>query len=183
MRTLLLSSTYAILATFAFAASPAPRPSPPLEIVDSAGKRVLSNYKGKVVVIQFLLTTCQHCQAFSQILNQCQNDYGPRGFQALGGAANEATPQMAKDYATQFAPAFPVGPLPRETVLSYLGLSLMDRFGYPQIVVIDRKGRIREQTSTDMTVRQPLQDEAYLRRLIEKLLAEDSPHAVAVKRP
>jgi thiol-disulfide isomerase/thioredoxin len=172
MRSLLLYSALTILGISAFAASPVPRPAAQLEIVDSGGKHLLSNYKGKVVVVQFLLTTCQHCQACSQLLNNLQAEYGPRGFQVLGAAVNEATPEMARDYAAKFAPGFPVGPLPRQPVLTFMGLSVMDRPGFPQIAVIDRKGQIREQTSGDINEHQPLQEEAHIRALIEKLLAE-----------
>ena len=177
MRSLVLSSVLITLGAAVFAASPVPRPAHALDIVDSTGKhQVLANYKGKVVVIQFLLTTCPHCQAFSGVLNRLQAEYGPKGFQALG-AANESTPELAKEYQTKYAQAFPVGPVPRETVLTFQGLSVMDRFGFPQIAVIDRKGDIREQTSGDINQRQALQDEPHLRALIEKLLAEGAAGA------
>jgi thiol-disulfide isomerase/thioredoxin len=181
MRSLVLSSALVALGASVFAASPVPRPAPQLEIVDASGKHLLSSYKGKVVVVQFLLTTCPHCQAFSQILDKLQAEYGPRGFQALGAAVNEATPEMAKDYASKYASAFPVGPLSHDLVYTFMGLSVMDRPGFPQIAVIDRKGQIREQSSS-LNERQPLQDEAHLRALVEKLLAEPSGSG-AVKAP
>lgn len=173
MRSLFICSALAIIGISAYAAAAVPRKAPELEIVDHTGKHhLLSNYKGKVVVVQFLLTTCQHCQAFSQMLNQFQLKYGPRGFQALGAAVNEATPQMARDYAAQYAQGFPVGPLPRETMLGFMGISVMDHFGLPQIAVIDRKGEIVEQTSSNINDVQPLQEEPHLRALVEKLLGE-----------
>jgi len=164
----------AFLATSALAVSPVPRPVPPLEIVDSGGRHTVSSYKGKVVVVQFLLTDCIHCQAFSQLLSACQAQYGPRGFQALGGAVNDVTAEKLRDYSAQYAIGFPVGPIPRDPMLGFLGLSPMDRLSFPQIAVIDRKGQIREQTTIDTSVRQPLQEEAHLRALIEKLLAESA---------
>ncbi len=174
MRSLLLTSAVLALGAVLFAASPVPRPAPPLSFVDSSGKSIsLANYKGKVVVVQFLLTTCPHCQAFSQLLDKLQAEYGPKGFQALGAAVNEATPQMAKDYHDQYAQAFPVGPLLRDPLNIFLGLSVMDRPGFPQIAVVDRKGQIREQTTADMSP-QALQDEPHLRALVEKLLAESA---------
>lgn len=177
MRSLILGSALLALGGTVFAAAPVPRPAQPLEIVDGSGKHPLASYKGKVVVLQFLLTTCPHCQAFSQILTKLQNEYGPRGFQALGAAVNEATPQMAKDYQAKYAPNFPVGPLNEDLVFPFMSFSIMERPGFPQIAVIDRKGMIREQTSTE-NIRQPLQDEAHLRALIEKLLAERATGSV-----
>ncbi len=177
MRSLILGSALLALGASAYAASPVPRPAQQVEIVDGSGKHDLSSYKGKVVVLQFLLTTCPHCQAFSGILTRLQSEYGPRGFQALGAAVNEATPQMAKDYQAKYAANFPVGPLNEDLVFPFMSFSIMERPGFPQIAVIDRKGMIREQTSTE-NIKQPLQDEAHLRSLIEKLLAERATGAV-----
>src|SRR5580704_10579839 len=123
MRSLILCSALAALGVSVYAASQIPRPAQQLDIVDGAGKhQLLSSYKGKVVVVQFLLTTCPHCQKFSQILTKAQAEYGPRGFQALGAAVNEATPQMAKDYAAKFAPNFPVGPLAEDAVFPFMSM-------------------------------------------------------------
>jgi len=172
MKSLLLYSALVVFGGSAFAASPVPRPALQLEIVDSGGKHLLSSYKGKVVVVQFLLTTCTHCQSFSLMLNKFQAEYGPRGFQALGAAVNEATPEIAREYAASYAQGFPVGPLLRDQVLAFMGISIMDRPGFPQIAVVDRKGQIREQTTSDINQHQPLHEEAHIRALIEKLLAE-----------
>jgi hypothetical protein len=49
---------------------------------------------------------------------------------------------------------------------SYLGRSVMERLMVPQIVVIDRQGVIRAQSDRN------LEEEGYLRTLIEKLLRE-----------
>jgi thiol-disulfide isomerase/thioredoxin len=184
MRSLLKSSRLVAAGAFvlvamgavALAAATVPRPAPPLDVVDSTtGKHiVLSNYKGKVVVIQFLLTTCSHCQEFSRVLDRLQAEYGPKGFQAIGAAVNEATPEMAKDYHAQYAQAFPVGPLLRDPLNLFMSLSVMDRPGFPQIAVVDRKGQIREQSSNDINAPAPLQNEAYLRAFVEKLLSESA---------
>jgi len=173
MRSLVFASAMVGLGALAFATSPVPRPAPGFEMVDPSGNHLnLANLKGKVVVLQFLLTTCPHCQAFSQLLNHLQADYGPKGFQALGAAVNEANNQMASEYHSKYAQAFPVAAVPHDTVLTFMGLSVMDRFGLPQIAVIDRKGQIREQSLSDINAAQPLQQEQHLRQLVEKLLAE-----------
>jgi len=162
------------------AAPPVPRPAKPFEIVEPNGKHdSLANLKGKVVLIQFLYTTCSHCQAYSQLLNKIQAEYGPKGFQALGAAFNEANNDMAKEYMGKYATGFPVGPVDRNTVLAFLSFSVMDQVFVPQIAVIDRKGQIREQTEAKSEGPAPLQVESHLRGLIEKLLAE--PAGAATK--
>jgi thiol-disulfide isomerase/thioredoxin len=174
MRSLTTFAVFAALGVSAFAVQPVvPRPAKELEIVEPGGKHdLLTNYRGKVVVVQFLFTTCPHCQAYSQVLTKIQNEYGPKGFQALGAAFNEADNGMVANYISQYKVGFPVGPVGRDTVLSFLGFSLMDRLVVPQIVLIDKKGQIREQTESNPTAPMPLQDEAHLRSSIEKLLSE-----------
>src|ERR1700683_1777355 len=151
-----------------------PRPAKELEIVEPGGKHdLLTSYRGKVVVVQFLFTTCPHCQAYSQLLTKIQGEYGPKGFQALGAAFNEeANSLVVSNYIEKYRVGFPVGPVMRDTVMSFLGFSLMDRLVVPQIVLIDKKGQIREQTEANPTAPMPLQDETHLRASIEKLLAE-----------
>ena len=153
------------------AAAPVPRPSKEFTIATPDGQQILlTSLKGKVSVIQFLFTWCPHCQAFSKVLTQLNTEYGPRGLRALGVAFDDnITKDMTAVYTKQYA-GFPVGTSSRETVLSYLGISAMERMGVPQIVVIDRKGVIREQSPTEGGG--PLGDPAHLRPLIESLLNE-----------
>ncbi len=173
MRSLTTFAVFAALGLGAFAAPPVPRPAKELEIVEPNGKHdLLTSYRGKVVVIQFLYTTCPHCQKYSQLLTKIQNEYGPKGFQALGAAFNEADNSMVAQYIAQQRVGFPVGPVGRDTVLSFLDYSIMVHFVVPQIVLIDKKGQIREQTEADPKVAMPLQDETHLRSSIEKLLGE-----------
>jgi hypothetical protein len=61
-------------------------------------------------------------------------------------AFNDTTGALSKDYATKFGISFPVAYAPRETVLGWLGLSVMQRIGVPQVAVVDRQGVVRAQT-------------------------------------
>jgi thiol-disulfide isomerase/thioredoxin len=181
MRTLTTFAAFVALGVSALAAPPVPRPAKELDVAEPNGTHhLLSSYKGKVVVVQCLFTTCPHCQAFSHdVLTKMQTDYGPRGFQALGLAFNEpagAAPGtapdagMVKSYAMQFAPNFPVGPAARDTAFSFLGFSVMERIVVPQLAVIDRKGMIVAETEGNPDTAPKLQQEAYLRGLVESLL-------------
>lgn len=171
MRSLITSAAFLSLAISALAALPVPRQAKEFDFVDPSGKHtLLSSEKGKVVVIQFLYTTCPHCQAMSQMLTKLEKDYGPRGLVVLGAAFNdEANPPVVKAYTAQFA-GFPVGVSNRDTVMSYLGLSVLDRFVVPQVMIVDKKGQVVAQSAAMGTPE--LQNEAHLRETIEKLLAE-----------
>jgi peroxiredoxin len=152
------------------AKAPVPRPAKEFISTAATGKKIaLSIYKGKVVVLQFLVTTCTHCQAMSQLLTKLQSEFGPKGFQAIGVAFNDADEAMVKSYVEDHHIGIPVGYAPRDAVLEYLGVSVMDqRLTVPQIVIIDRSGQVRAQTEPQGTPE--LVDESYLRGFIAKLL-------------
>lgn len=182
MRLLTTVAAFAALGISSFAAAPqVPRPAKEFDFAEYNGKHsLLSNYKGKVVLIQFLYTTCPHCQAMSQMLTRMQQEYGPKGVQFLGAAFNpEADPNVVRGYVQQFNVGFPVGVSARDTVMNFLGLSVMDRFVVPQVAVIDKKGVIREQTEANPQGAAPLQNEAYLRNLFDKLLKEPATGGAA----
>lgn len=166
-----------MLGLSAQAAAPVPRPAKEFTVATPQGQQILiSSLKGKVAVVQFLFTWCPHCQAFSKVLTELNTEYGARGFQALGVAFDELDPKdpvplkdKAVAYTKQYA-GFPVGVSNRSSVLSYLGISELERVGVPQIIVIDRKGVIREQTTSEGGGE--LGNPAHLKPLIESLLAE-----------
>ena len=158
-------------AVMAGAAPPLPRKSPEFSIVEPSGKKtLLSSYRGKVVLLAFMYTTCIHCQRQSQILEKLYDEMKPRGLQALGVTFNENAKNLAPDFIKQFKLQYPVGYSDSKAVLGYLGFSPNDNWVVPQIVVIDRRGRIRAQSPPDGDPN--LQDENNLRKLIDGLLKE-----------
>src|SRR5580693_10774266 len=73
--------------TLSLPAAPLPRVSPDFSINDLSGKStLLSSFKGKVVVLEFLFVKSQHCLRVAQMLNKLQAELGPSGFQAVGVA-------------------------------------------------------------------------------------------------
>ena len=160
-----------------------PRQSPEFVInLPSGEKQLLSKYRGKVVLIEFLHTTCSHCQHTAGEFSKLQNEFGSRGLQVLGIAFNEMSNMLVPDFIRDFKPTFTVGWANRDPALVYLGVSQTERLMVPQIVLIDRKGVIRQQTPPLGDAN--LQDEKFLRVKIEELLgagaAERKP-AAAVK--
>lgn len=150
---------------------PVPRPAPEFTIHFPGGQTTqLSSFKGKVVALEFLYTTCPHCQHSSQVFSKLFTEYGAKGFQPLGVAFNEMPQMLVPDFVKQNNVNYPVGFSEREPVLSFLGIPVIERFVVPQIVWIDRKGMVRSQTT-------PLGDEKYLqesywREMIETLTKE-----------
>ena len=150
------------------------------------GQVLLSHYRGKVVALEFILTTCPHCQAASKTMTKFQDEYGPRGFQALDVAINgldeNRTPDQAdtlvKTFQTNFQVGFPVGWIARDQMMSFMGFSLADRMVVPQLVLIDRKGYIHYQTPANNNEEwtKIMNDDA-VRQHIEELLALNNTSA------
>jgi peroxiredoxin len=162
-----------LAATLAVAAQEPPivRPSPEFKIrfVDGT-QNTLSSYRGKVVALLFVHTTCPHCQHASEVFSRFYTEYGARGFQPIDVAFNTMANLYVRDFVKDHNVNYPVGFDTPENVMNYLGFSIMDRYVVPQIVWIDRKGNIRSQTP-------PMGDdkllqESYWRNMIETLTKE-----------
>lgn len=186
---ILLVSAFAMATTAAIAAQAAQiRKAPELTYnIPGKGQENLSQYRGKVIALEFILTTCPHCQAASHVMTELQQQYGPRGFQALdlaiNGLDNGRTPEQADQLVQAFVATyhvgFPVGWVSRDTFLSFLGISIAEYTVVPQLVLIDRKGYIHYQTP-------PRGDETSLkedtiRQRIEELLAMPATASVRGK--
>jgi peroxiredoxin len=159
------------LSLAASVAADVPRQAPEFVInMPQGGYKLLSEYRGKVVALEFLYTTCPHCQVSAKLLSRFQTEYGAKGFQALGVAFNPMSKMLAPDFVKDFGVNFPVGYAERDPVSVFLQSPLNESLHVPQLVFIDRSGRIRQQSlprgdSTTGT-------EANMRKMIETLLAE-----------
>lgn len=143
MRTVVLSIL--TIAFAAFAAEPARR-SPPFSVQRlNAPALAISQYKGKVVALAFISTTCPHCQALTRELTPIARDYSLRGVQILECAFNDAAVQSLPGFLNEFKPPFPVGWSNRAAVMSYLQYTIIDPrpLYVPHLVLIDRSGVIR----------------------------------------
>ena len=141
--------------------------------------KLLSQYKGKVVALEFIFTTCPHCQAATKVMEKFQREYGPRGFQAIDVAVNENADLLIENFAKEFQVNFPVGWILRDQFISFMGWSNA-YFVVPQQVMIDRKGMIRYQTPQreDATWDSLMKEDA-IRQHIEELLGSGSSSAQA----
>lgn len=69
---------------------------------------LLSSYRGKVIALLFVHTTCPHCQHTSQVFTEIQKEYGARGFQTLDVAFNSMANLYVPDFIKGFGIGYPV---------------------------------------------------------------------------
>lgn len=104
----------------------------------SDGKHTLfSEYKGKVLVLDFYATWCNPCRKSIPHLNGLQQKYESQGLQVIGlnvggPGDNKKVPAFAKELAIQYPLA-----IPDEELVMFL---LSDHDGIPQTFIFDRSG-------------------------------------------
>jgi peroxiredoxin len=164
-----------VAAIFLLQAAVVPRPSPELAFTLADGRQdLLSNYRGKVVALEFLLTTCPHCQDTSRGLEKLYREYAARGFQPIGVAINTdpimSQRALAEDYRKRFGLTFPVGYASNDVAITFLQHPIMQRLLMPQLAFIDRTRVIQAQHSGDDPFFQAGVQEKNIRAMVEKLL-------------
>lgn len=146
--------------------SGARRPSPALEIATVDGKQIkVHEQKGKVVLIDFMTTTCPTCKHASAGIQKVYQELAAKGFAPVAVALDVGAPFMLFGYKQQFRLTFPLGVASREKVTQYLDHPASKPMLVPTMVLLDRKGRI---VSTEVGWR----GDEELRASVMKLLAE-----------
>jgi thiol-disulfide isomerase/thioredoxin len=75
---------------------------------DFTGKTVkLSDFKGKVILLDFWATWCEPCKLEIPWFIEFQNKYGPSGFQAIGISVDDTAAQLAP-YVAKMKMNYPV---------------------------------------------------------------------------
>jgi peroxiredoxin len=165
-----------ITCAFASPSVPVLRKSPDFAINEPNGKTtMLSSFRGKVVVLEFLFVRSQHCVRVAQTLNKLQAELGSRGLQPVGIAFDAPNAAMTggeylSSMVNMLKITYPVGHAEKIDVDNYLGRTGKEMLSIPQIVVIDRAGNIRATTGAKTNL--DLEDESALRTLLDGLLKE-----------
>jgi peroxiredoxin len=134
------------LASSALLGADIPRKAIPLAVRKPDGGVIdLSHYKGKVVAVEFLLTTCPHCQRSSQNIEKLYKELGPKGFQPIGIATNDMAHMLIPEFVRKLGLSFPVGYSTRDLAIEFLQHPVMLTMYMPQLAIIDRAGMVRFQ--------------------------------------
>jgi cytochrome c biogenesis protein CcmG, thiol:disulfide interchange protein DsbE len=133
------------------------RPAAPaiaLAKLDGAGKVPLSSYKGKVVVLNFWASWCGPCRTEAPLLERWQRKLGAQSATVVGVDVLDVS-----DDARKFIGEFKLS-YPQLRDGDGSNLKRFEVVGYPETVVLDRRGRIAA------TSRGPVDDRFFTERVM-----------------
>lgn len=115
-------------------------PAPELTLTDINGHQIrLSDYRGKVVLINFWATWCPPCRTEIPDLIKLQRDYGSRGLQVIGITYPPQKLTQVRRFVKKAKVNYPVGLGARETKLLFSSSETL-----PMTIVIGTNGRIQD---------------------------------------
>ena len=169
---LMIVFVVACLTAFPTMGGQIPRKADELVIKSSTGmETLLSKYRGKVVALEFILTTCPHCQQSCKILTKMHHEFGSQGFTPVAVALNEMAHMYITDFVKTFGISFPVGWQVRDNAITFLQHPMNQSMKMPQLTFIDREGMIRSHFAGDGPFfADDLKQEANMREQIRSLL-------------
>ena len=150
-----------------FAAGPLRR-APGFCLIDASGQwQDLADYRGKIVLVEFMQTTCPHCAAFSTVLNGLKLKYADK--LAILAIANPPvdTVQTMMQFVKEHKLAYPLLLDQGQVAYSYVRSPSVD---LPTVYLIDGSGMIRNSWQNGVLTKDIFEG-AGLAREIDKLLA------------
>lgn len=155
----------------ASAAPKLPRPAPDLIVTLNSGQLVkLSSLRGKIALVELLLTTCPHCARCANVMQKMVDEFGAKGVAAMGGAINDGARADIIRFQLGSGAKFPIGVSDRDFAYDRMIMAEKPPVYFPQLFVVDRKGMIRHHYhGSDEFF---LDEENNLRAIVQKLLKE-----------
>ncbi len=126
------------LTTFAADATDKKMVAPSWQLQNTEGKTVkLSDYKGKIVVLNFWATWCPPCREEIPDLVSLQKQYAAQGVVVLGISMDEGGTAKVASFAKKYGINYPVVMGDEKISEAYGGIQVL-----PTTFIIDRKGNI-----------------------------------------
>ena len=114
------------------------KPAPNFALPDAHGSTVkLTDFKGKVVILDFWATWCGPCKIEIPWFIEFQRKYKDQGFTVIGVSMDEGGWQTVRPFVEEFKMNYPVLIGNDETAQSFGGVDVL-----PTTFIIDKQGRI-----------------------------------------
>jgi cytochrome c biogenesis protein CcmG/thiol:disulfide interchange protein DsbE len=114
-----------------------PRQAPDFLLQDSAGSKIrLSDYRGRVILVNFWATWCAPCKAEIPLLEEFEHAYASQGLTVIGVSMDENGWSSVRPFMEALKINYPVV-IGGEELASQYGL-----IGLPTTFLVDREGRI-----------------------------------------
>lgn len=129
----------------------------------------LSNYSGKVLVVNLWATWCGPCRRETPELVRLHKEYQDRGLQMIGLSTEDpvASAQSVQQFVQQYQVDYPVGWASREVAIALMQMS--GRSSIPQSFIITRDGHIKKQ----FIGFHPVETPPLLKKAIEEALSDN----------
>jgi thiol-disulfide isomerase/thioredoxin len=91
------------------AATPKAKPAPDPELVDAQGfRKIVEQYKGKPLLVNFWATWCEPCRDEYPLLNDLAKEYGPQGLKVVGVSFDQDGDLiLMRRFLARYKPVFP----------------------------------------------------------------------------
>jgi thiol-disulfide isomerase/thioredoxin len=156
------------------AANAAPPVVPPLVLStamkSASGEPIkLSNYSGKVLLVNLWATWCGPCRRETPELVKLHKEYQKRGVEMVGLSTEDpiASAQSVHDFVQQFQVDYEVGWAPRDVTIALMQLT--GKTSIPQSFIITRSGHIKKQ----FIGFHPIETPPKLRQALEEALTDN----------
>lgn len=158
-----------ILSVAALAAISAPRRAPGFALPDSRMQVFdLADYRGKIVLLEFMQTTCAHCNAFANIVHEVEQKYGSKVQVLAVVKAPEDDSNKVAGFVSVHKATYPILFDTGQMMFSY---TRSGQISFPHIYLIDANGDIRSDYAYSLTTRDIFEGKALFGEL-DRMIAE-----------
>lgn len=155
-----------------------PARAPGFCLADTSGQwRDLADYRGKIVLVEFMQTSCPHCGAFSGVLAGIQKKYGGK-VQPISIAIAPDTPQNMLQFMNEHKLTWPLVLDQGQVAASYVR---MPSINFPSVYLVDGNGMIAGHWEYGGLTKEIFEG-TQLSREIDKLIAPSTPASPASKK-